>query len=149
LQRDAASATYARQLGQRLREVRTSRHLSLHAVASSSGQEFKPSSLGAYERGERTISMLRLQQLARLYRVPVDRLLPFEDEQAVVDLRDQVDIDEEGADGAEGRLIQSYLEGIFRQRHDEAGSRHVRHADVLVLAALLGCSPELVESQLR
>lgn len=32
--------------------------------------------LGAYERGERAISVPRLQRLAALYEVPVDQLLP-------------------------------------------------------------------------
>jgi transcriptional regulator with XRE-family HTH domain len=32
--------------------------------------------LGAYERGERIISVLRLARLAQLYGVPVDQLLP-------------------------------------------------------------------------
>ena len=32
--------------------------------------------LGAYERGERAISVPRLQRLARFYNVPVDQLLP-------------------------------------------------------------------------
>ena len=35
--------------------------------------------LGAYERGERAISVPRLQRLARFYRVPVDQLLPGDD----------------------------------------------------------------------
>ena len=39
-------------------------------------QEFKASVLGAYERGERAISVPRLQRLARFYSVPVDQLLP-------------------------------------------------------------------------
>jgi hypothetical protein len=50
--------------------------LSLLAVEESSDREFKASVLGAYERGERIISVLRLQRLAQLYRVPVDQLLP-------------------------------------------------------------------------
>ena len=41
-----------------------------------SEQEFKASVLGAYERGERAISVPRLQRLAKLYDVPVDNLLP-------------------------------------------------------------------------
>jgi transcriptional regulator with XRE-family HTH domain len=45
-------------------------------VAAASGQEFKASVLGAYERGERAISVPRLQRLAALYEVPVDQLLP-------------------------------------------------------------------------
>jgi transcriptional regulator with XRE-family HTH domain len=45
-------------------------------VEEASGREFKASVLGAYERGERIISVLRLQRLAQLYGVPVDQLLP-------------------------------------------------------------------------
>ena len=46
------------------------------AVEEASQREFKASVLGAYERGERVISVLRLQRLAEFYRVPVDQVLP-------------------------------------------------------------------------
>ena len=52
---------YARKVGLRLRSVRKQKHLSLHAVEEASNQEFKASVLGAYERGERSISVPRLQ----------------------------------------------------------------------------------------
>jgi transcriptional regulator with XRE-family HTH domain len=68
--------TYAAVVGDRLRAVRAQKRLSLQAVAAASGQEFKASVLGAYERGERAISVPRLQRLAALYEVPVDQLLP-------------------------------------------------------------------------
>lgn len=67
---------YARKVGLRLRSVRKQKRLSLHAVEEASNQEFKASVLGAYERGERSISVPRLQRLAELYDVPVDQLLP-------------------------------------------------------------------------
>ena len=67
---------YAVAVGARLRAVRRQKRLSLQAVEKASRLEFKASVLGAYERGERTISVPRLQRLARLYRVPVDQLLP-------------------------------------------------------------------------
>src|ERR1700690_4443832 len=67
---------YARHVGERLRNIRRQQGLSLQAVEEASAREFKASVLGAYERGERTISVLRLQRLARLYGVPVDQLLP-------------------------------------------------------------------------
>src|ERR1700684_3676015 len=70
------AATYARRVGDRLRGVRRQQQLSLHGVEAASGQEFKASVLGAYERGERAISVPRLRSLARLYDVPVDQLLP-------------------------------------------------------------------------
>lgn len=67
---------YARQVGERLRDIRRQQGLSLQAVEEESQREFKASVLGAYERGERIISVLRLQRLAGLYGVPVDQLLP-------------------------------------------------------------------------
>lgn len=68
--------TYARRVGQRLRVIRRQKGLSLQEVESASGSEFKASVLGAYERGERIISVPRLQRLAGYYNVPVDQLLP-------------------------------------------------------------------------
>src|SRR2546421_9461018 len=70
------SVTYARRVGERLRAIRKQKGLSLQEVESASNQEFKASVLGAYERGERAISVPRLQRLARFYNVPVDQLLP-------------------------------------------------------------------------
>ena len=71
-----AALTYARRVGQRLRAIRRQKRLSLQEVEAASTQEFKASVLGAYERGERVISVPRLQRLADFYRVPVDQLLP-------------------------------------------------------------------------
>jgi transcriptional regulator with XRE-family HTH domain len=73
---DPAERDDARELGGRLRSVRRQRGLSLEQVESSSAQEFKAAVLGAYERGERAISVARLRRLARFYGVPVDYLLP-------------------------------------------------------------------------
>lgn len=81
-QEESARAAYARAVGSRLRAVRKQMRLSLQAVEAMSEQEFKASVLGAYERGERAISVPRLQRLARLYDVPVDQLLPQDDETA-------------------------------------------------------------------
>ncbi|MGI9623270.1 MAG: helix-turn-helix domain-containing protein, partial [Acidimicrobiales bacterium] len=67
---------YSRRVGQRLRAIRRQKRLSLQEVETSSNEEFKASVLGAYERGERAISVPRLQRLARFYNVPVDQLLP-------------------------------------------------------------------------
>jgi transcriptional regulator with XRE-family HTH domain len=64
------------QIGDRLRAIRRQQGLSLHDVEARSGQEFKASVLGAYERGERALSVTRLLRLAELYDVPPDQLLP-------------------------------------------------------------------------
>src|SRR5579862_4287051 len=78
-QEEGARAAYARSVGARLRVVRKQMRLSLQAVEAMSDQEFKASVLGAYERGERAISVPRLQRLAKLYDVPVDQFLPWND----------------------------------------------------------------------
>src|SRR2546425_625730 len=73
---EGAPVSYARRVGERLRTIRRQKGTSLHEVEQASKQEFKASVLGAYERGERAISVPRLQRLARFYNVPVDQLLP-------------------------------------------------------------------------
>src|SRR3954452_18950488 len=85
---DEASRAYAKAVGQRLRMVRQQRHLTLEEVDATSNREFKDSALSAYERGDRIISVLRLQRLAAFYQVPVDYLLPpaTADDGAVIDL---------------------------------------------------------------
>src|SRR6185312_8657111 len=92
---DLMSSPYSRKVGERLRAIRRQKRLSLQEVESSSQQEFKASVLGAYERGERAISVPRLQRLARFYAVPVDQLLPREE----ADVRgDVVDLTEASHD---------------------------------------------------
>jgi transcriptional regulator with XRE-family HTH domain len=76
---DVQSSPYSRKVGDRLRVIRRQKRLSLQEVEASSGDEFKASVLGAYERGERAISVPRLERLAKFYNVPVDQLLPRED----------------------------------------------------------------------
>ncbi len=67
---------YNEALGVRIRAVRVQLGLSLQAVETLSRQEFKASVLGAYERGERSVSVARLQRLALVYKVPPGQLLP-------------------------------------------------------------------------
>ena len=78
---------YARRLGRSLRSARQRLGLSLEMVEATTGGEFKASVLGAYERGQRNISVARLHRLAQLYSVEVGRLLPADEE--VIDLRDR------------------------------------------------------------
>ena len=66
----------AARVGERLRAIRRQKGFSLHDVEARSSLEFKASVLGAYERGERALSLPRLDRLAQFYRVPVDQLLP-------------------------------------------------------------------------
>lgn len=69
-------------LGRTIRTIRRAKGLPLQRVEELTRGEFKASVLGAYERGERAISLLRLQRLAEFYRVSVGELLPHTDEAA-------------------------------------------------------------------
>jgi transcriptional regulator with XRE-family HTH domain len=86
---------FTRLVGERLRRIRQQKQWSLSEVEANSDSEFKASVLGAYERGERAISVPRLERLARFYGVSIDQLLP-RDSQRMEDAA--------GADGAPKKL---------------------------------------------
>jgi transcriptional regulator with XRE-family HTH domain len=136
---------YARQVGERLRNIRRQQGLSLQAVEEQSGREFKASVLGAYERGERIISVLRLQRLAALYGVPVDQLLPKLTgdpdtgvEAPSPDAKGSVTIDLsrlDRLDAPEREVIRRYIGQIQIQRGDFNGRLiTIRAEDVRALA---------------
>src|SRR3954452_10335005 len=65
----ATPAADALEIGEALRLARRRKRLSLREVEAGTAHEFKASVLGAYERGERAISVPRLQRLSRFYGV--------------------------------------------------------------------------------
>src|SRR3954469_20736226 len=74
----AAPETDALDIGEALRLARRRKRLSLREVESGTAHEFKASVLGAYERGERAISVPRLQRLSRFYGVSLTELFSGE-----------------------------------------------------------------------
>ncbi len=64
-----------KELGQKLREIRTNHQLSVRAVVDKSGGRFKPSILSAYERGERAMTVSRFVQLCEVYGVAASEVL--------------------------------------------------------------------------
>lgn len=160
---DEMTTTYARKVGARLRKVRKQQRLSLQAVEVSSGEEFKASVLGAYERGERAISVPRLQRLARLYNVPVDQLLPkdgagepawdgpTEPEDDKIGTKVTIDLTRlDMAPEADSALIGRYLGMIQVQRQDFNGRvLTVREEDLRAMACLLDTRPELMRRRLE
>jgi transcriptional regulator with XRE-family HTH domain len=142
---DPSDPAFARQVGERLRNIRRQQGLSLQAVEETSGREFKASVLGAYERGERIISVLRLQRLAALYGVPVDQLLPRTStpisQGRAADGRDgHVTLDLvrlERIDAPERDLLRRYIGMIQLQRGDFNGRvLTVRDEDVRSLGRI-------------
>jgi transcriptional regulator with XRE-family HTH domain len=159
---------YGRKVGERLRAIRRQKRMSLQEVEAASNHEFKASVLGAYERGERAISVPRLQRLARFYSVPVDQLLPgnampdFGTARGeVIDLTDSsqaravlgsitIDLTRlETLSGPEADMLNRYLSMIQVQRQDFNGRvLTIRRDDLQAIAAILGTDIDSAPSRL-
>lgn len=68
--------SHTKAIGQRLRHIRHQQRLSLADVEKRSGGTWKAVVVGAYERGDRTVSLSRLTALAEFYRVALADVLP-------------------------------------------------------------------------
>ena len=174
-QEEAARIAYARAVGARLRAMRKQMRLSLQAVEAMSEQEFKASVLGAYERGERAISVPRLQRLAKLYDVPVDQLLPPDDaamtrwgaggthrggrrrsapggpcQTASGTEKVAIDLTKlHTVSGPERDLLRRFLSMIQVHRQDFNGRMiTIRAEDVRAIACLFGVTPDSMGSRL-
>lgn len=150
---DAGGATsYAERLGERLRNVRQQQGLSLHEVESTSDGRLKASVVGAYERGERAISVSRLRVLAEFYRVPITELIP----EPAADRPDvgggrglRIDLTRLAPDAPDMVLIERYLRSIQSRRGDYNGRvLTMRSADLHALAAVLDTGPEELRDRL-
>lgn len=169
---DTMSTNYASKVGERLRVVRKQKRMSLQAVESASQDEFKASVLGAYERGERAISVPRLQRLARFYNVPVDQLLPRDlgpegptwangaDSEAI-DLREDarpviedaplaIDLAKLEILGApERELLSRYIGMIQLQRQDFNGAvLTIRNEDLRAIACMFEATSDRMRRRL-
>jgi transcriptional regulator with XRE-family HTH domain len=159
---EGAPPGYEQRVGERLRAVRKQKRLSLQAVEAESDHEFKASVLGAYERGERTISVPRLQKLAKFYNVPVDQLLPKDTEQAgaTIDLREDTSIPAEEKITIDLPRLESLMEhdrdllvrylGLIPAQRGDFNGRvlTIRQEDLRALATLFDTTPESMRRRL-
>ena len=153
---DGASSPYSRKVGDRLRVIRKQKRLSLQEVEASSTEEFKASVLGAYERGERAISVPRLERLAKFYSVPVDQLLPREDisepEGDASSPVKKLGIDLVKLNQLSGQpfeMLSRFLKMIQVQRQDFNGKvMTVRGIDTRAIAAMLDVPVDQVGARL-
>jgi len=128
-------------LGGRLRAARRHRGLSLTEVEEVSSQEFKASVLGAYERGERALSVQRLVRLAALYEMPVKHLLPIDEDSGAGEVSAHLDLDSI-ADDDESEIIDRFLSSVHLMRRPEAGEMAIRRSDMAILSSMLDAVPE-------
>ena len=137
---------FTRLVGERLRRIRQQKQWSLSDVENQSDSEFKASVLGAYERGERAISVPRLERLAKFYGVSIDQLLP-RDQQRVNDTGDpsaapkklRIDVAKLSTmSGQQFEMLERFLRMIQVQRQDFNGKViTVRAHDTLAIAVML------------
>lgn len=133
-------------VGERLRRIRQQKQWSLSDVEANSDSEFKASVLGAYERGERAISVPRLERLARFYGVSIDQLLPRDSQ------REEATSSADGApkkmridvaklstmNGPQFEMLERFLRMIQVQRQDFNGKViTVRAHDTRAIAVML------------
>lgn len=159
MKEEMADRDYAQLLGERLRLVRRQKLLSLQLVESLSRQEFRASVLGAYERGERAISVPRLKRLASVYNVPVEQLLPQDHDCPAEEpgdcgmaRRGKIVLDLQALEHAElhaRETIRRFVSYIQVKRQDFSGKiLTVRESDLELLAALSDTTPERLHKQL-
>ncbi len=136
--------TYNEAVGSRLRAIRKQRGLSLQDVQRLSEGEFKAAVLGAYERGERSLSLPRLQRLAAFFQVPITQLLP-QDEAAEAPVAGlptggvTIDLNAvENLTGQDAVIFERFLRAIQMMRQDFNGKvLTIRRDDLRTLSLLL------------
>lgn len=142
---DGTSDAVNLRLGEHLRRLRRQKGLSLPDVQALSQGEFKASVMGAYERGERAISAVRLAKLATLYRLPLQAMLPTGADDGVPPSSGVLALDVarlESATGAEATTLARFVKRLQGQRQDwTSGVVRIRAEDVVAIALACDRTP--------
>lgn len=164
----------ARQLGNRLRAAREARGMVLQEVEARSAREFKASVLGAYERGDRTISAPRLVRLAEFYGMSPEELISSP-EPVDIDLRTEeaaaaaetaaafesvvplsrsgtmIDVslpDHSFGDDHVVQMVTNFIDDV-RSSRESRSAYELRESDVQLLAAATGTKPSVIRDLVR
>jgi len=133
---------YSKSLGERLRRIRVQKGMSLQDVQQASKGKWKAAVVGAYERGDRNVTVARLSELAGFYGVPVSEIIP-DDGMAgpgAYEGRRRVVLDLEGlhkVPESERDPLSRFTTAIQIQRGDYNGRvLTIREDDLMALALL-------------
>jgi transcriptional regulator with XRE-family HTH domain len=145
---------YSRKVGARLRSLRKQRGLTLQQVEVLSNKRLKGSLLAAYERGDRNISVTRLHQIATLYSVPVNQLLPEDVEGAgepALPPKLAIDLGQlQGLPERQGSILSRHVTRLQQQRRDyNTPVLTFRQDDLEQLAAAYKTTPEMLRRSLN
>jgi transcriptional regulator with XRE-family HTH domain len=140
---EVSNGDYAKSLGESLRRIRVQKGMSLQDVQQASDGKWKAAVVGAYERGDRNVTVARLSELALFYGVPVSELLPDDGGPVApgrVETRRRVVLDLEGLQGvpeSERDPLSRFTTAIQIQRGDFNGRvLTIREDDLMALALL-------------
>ena len=138
-----SNGDYAKSLGESLRRIRVQKGMSLQDVQQASDGKWKAAVVGAYERGDRNVTVARLSELAGFYGVPVSELLPDDGAPPApgqVETRRRVVLDLEGlhkVPESDRDPLSRFTTAIQIQRGDFNGRvLTIREDDLMALALL-------------
>ncbi|MGI8407057.1 MAG: transcriptional regulator [Actinomycetota bacterium] len=138
-----SNGDYAKALGASLRNIRVQKNLSLQDVQQSSAGKWKAAVIGAYERGDRNVTVTKLSDLAAFYGVPMSEIIPDDGappspgtldgrRRVVLDLEGLAKVPEEDRDP-----ISRFATAIQVQRGDFNGRiLTIREDDLMALSLL-------------
>jgi len=147
---------YAELVGEKLRRLRQDRGMSLQDVCDRSGGSFVVSTLSAYERGKRSVSLERLLELSDIYGLSPTSLLELDDEgefQGHLGRNRPLRIRVEHLDRLseiERRPLENYLQFLRNLRNDPALEiLTIRKDDLTYLSSLYGVRPQALTERLQ
>lgn len=134
-------------IGNRLRSARIRKGLSLHQVELQTNAVFKSSIVGAYERGERNISIRRLGVLVGFYGTTVENIIaPVEGRMTSTDSGEGFRVHLASVSNLPNKqrvVVQRFIDHIKERRGDPASEiLTLREDDLLAIACVLGVSQD-------
>ena len=143
------------QISNRLRAIRLSRKLTLREVEIASHGQIKAISLGAYERGGRSLTVANAIKITNHYQIPLSYLLTGHNERTQASIHLIIDVRRykelialpDKTTPISAAIIFSFIAGIINTRQDFNGEvLSLRASDVEYLAMIIGSTePELIK----
>lgn len=146
---------YSKALGECLRKIRVQKGMSLQDVQAASDGKWKAAVVGAYERGDRNVTVARLSELSNFYGVPVSELLPNDGSPATpqIEARRRVVLDLEGlakVPETDRDPLSRFTHAIQIQRGDYNGRvLTIREDDLMALALLYQTTSDELARRLK